>query len=289
MHCMFSGLRDVEIGDDMEVGLGNGFSLVKPNEFLLSAGDENWMTRQEFADGANVSRYFLYKHESPFPVKTCEEIKDIFYSGLLALQVLKPVRTLGIVFCGDCSPLDRFWLHSIERRPPMEPPPWARRKSFGQQLLKSAPSAIERVQQITKGKSAERKNAFILLQLGLEHFHPLIAALLWVMGLEAIFDSADKNDFKKKLCTYLGASTPVFLGWKTVEEIAIPLYTLRSKLPHGADLRKAACDQKYPVDLIAKHALPNSSEQVPFALLLSDAACYLLCQVLQKEIALSVP
>ena len=67
-------------------------------------------------------------------------------------------------------------------------------------------------------------------------------------------------------------------------EIAIDLYVLRNNLVHRADLRKAASDPKYPVDLTEKRILPDSSDQVPYALLLSEAACYLLCQVLQKEI-----
>ncbi len=290
MPCMFSGVRDVEVGDDAEVGLGNGFSLVKPSGFLLSARDSSWMTGAEFADGASVSRYLVYKHEPPFPKKTCEEIKDIFHCGLLALQVLKPVRTLGIVFYGDYTPSGAFSLQCIECRPPMEPGPWALNKTFDQELLKGAPSTIESIQQIIKGPGAERKNAFLLLELGLEHFHPLIAGLLWVMGLEAIFDSADRNDFKKKLCDCLGPSTRAFPDWggqqpkDTVEEIALDLYTLRSKLAYGVDLRKAASDRR-PVDLLEKRTLPNSSDPVPYALVLSEAACYLLCQVLQKEIA----
>lgn len=111
------------------------------------------------------------------------------------------------------------------------------------------------------------------------------------MGLEAIFNGANRNDFKKKLCDCLGPSTRAFPGWNaeqpadTVDEIAIDLYTLRSKLAHGVDLRKAASDPKFPVDLLAQRALPNSPDPVPYAWLLSEAACYLLCQVLQKEIA----
>jgi hypothetical protein len=153
------------------------------------------------------------------------------------------------------------------------------------------PSTIESIQRIMKGPSAERRNAFHLLQLGLEHFHPLIAGLLWVMGLEAIFDSCRKEDFKKKLCACLGPSTMVFPDWSaqqpdyTVKDIAIHLHTLRSKVAHGVDLRKAASDTKYPVDLLEMRTLPNSSDSMPYALLLSEAACYLLCQVLKKEIA----
>jgi hypothetical protein len=214
----------------------------------------------------------------------------------MALQLLKPIRTLGIVFYGHvydeaASARAVFSLEGIERRPPMEPGSWAWRKPFDQELLKKVPATIESVQQIMKGPKAERRNALILLQLGLEHFHPLIAGLLWVTGLEAIFDSGGKANFKQKLCDCLGENTLVFPDWHpqqrgwTVGGIAIDLYVLRNKLAHGADLRKAASDPKYPVDLIEKRALPDSLDQVPYALLLSEAACYLLCQVLQKEIA----
>ena len=288
-QCMFSGLRGVEVGDDAEVGLGNGFSLVKPNEYLLSARDHDSMTGREFADAASVSRYLVYKHKPLFRGTTYEELKAIFQCGLLALQVIKPVRTLGILFYGDYTPGSGFSLQCIERRPEMEPGPEALKKTFDQELLKLVPSTIESIRQIMKGTSAESRNAFILLQLGLEHYHPLIAGLLWVMGLEAIFDSGDKKVFKKKLRDCLGPSTRVFPDWNaqqpnyTVDDIAIDLYTLRNKLAHGADLRKAASDKKFPVDLIEKHTLPDSSEPA-YALILSEAACYLLCQVLRKEI-----
>jgi len=173
----------------------------------------------------------------------------------------------------------------------MEPGPWALEKTLDRELLKTAASTIESIQAIMKSPSAERRNAFHLLQLGLEHFHPLIAGLLWVMGLEAIFGSFGRNDFSKKLCDCLGPSTKIFPDWNanrpsyTVEETAIHLYTLRSKLAHGVDLRKAASDHKFPVDLIEKHTIRPSSEAVPYALILSEAACYLLCQILKKEIA----
>jgi hypothetical protein len=114
--------------------------------------------------------------------------------------------------------------------------------------------------------------------------------MLCVMGMEARFDSSDRNDFKKKLCACLGASTRVFPDWNaptfpqpnyTVEEIAIPLYVLRSKLAHGVDLRKAALERT-PVDLLKKVELISELEPRAHALFLSEAAYYLLCQVLQK-------
>jgi hypothetical protein len=166
-------------------------------------------------------------------------------------------------------------------------------EGFRHDLLGEAPLAIKGVLGLVNGPSAERRNAFILLQLGLEHFHPLIAGSLWVTGLEAIFDSDNRNDFKKKLCDSLGSSTKAFPAWNanqpayTIEDIAIHLYKLRSKVAHGVDLRKSASDPKYLVDLLEKHPLAHSFEEVPYALILSEAACYLLCQVLRKEIALA--
>ncbi len=300
MQSMFSGLRGIEAGEAAEVSLGGGFSLMKTNEYLLSARDKMDMTGREWDESANVSRYLVYKHETPpFPPKTYEgtyeEIKDGFLSGLMALQVLKPIKTLGILFYGQfydealAAPAV-FPLQRMERRPPMEPGPWACRKAFDQELLKRVPATIDSVQRIMKGPNAERRNAIILLQLGLEHFHPLVAGLLWVMGLEAIFDSGGKEKFKQKLCDCLGENALVFPDWHaqqrdwTVGAIAIDMYVLRNKLAHGADLRKAATDLKYPVNLTEKRTLPDSSDQVPYAVLLSEAACYLLCQVLQKEL-----
>jgi len=288
--CMFSGLRGIEAGDDAEVVLGSGFSLVKPNPYILSARDMSSMTGREYTDGSGVSRYLVYKHDPPLPAKTYGEVNNIFHSGMMAFQVLKPIRTLGLLFFGDYTPTGGFSLQTIERRPPMEPGEWASRKTFDQELLKQLPATIEGVHKVMSGPSAEKRNAFTLLQLGLEHFHPLVAGLLWVTGLEAMFDSFGKEEFGKHLCSCLGENTRVFPDWHaerrdwTVGSIATHLYVLRNKLAHGADLRKAAVDPKFPVDLIEKRTLPGSSEEVPYALLLSEAACYLLCGVLQKEI-----
>ena len=173
----------------------------------------------------------------------------------------------------------------------MKPGPWALKRTFDQELLEMVGPTIEGVRAIMEGPSVERKNAFHLLQLGLEHFHPLISGLLWVTGLEAIFNSGGKEKFSKKLRLCLGGNTRVFPDWHayrrdwTVKEIAVHLFILRNKLVHGADLRKAELEPKFPVDLIERLALPGLSEPVPRALLLSEAACYLLCQILKQELA----
>ncbi len=52
---------------------------------------------REAEDAASVSGIWFIEHEPPVPAKTYDEIKDIFHSGLIALHVLKPLRTMGIV------------------------------------------------------------------------------------------------------------------------------------------------------------------------------------------------
>jgi hypothetical protein len=69
---MFSGVRGIEAGDAAEVSLGSGFSLVKPNDYVLSARTKSDMTGREWEDGAKVSRYLVNKtsiRSRPKPTK----------------------------------------------------------------------------------------------------------------------------------------------------------------------------------------------------------------------------
>jgi hypothetical protein len=123
------------VGDEPVVNLGGGFSLVKPNAWILSAREKSTMTGNEFLAAADASRYLVYKHGMPVPGKTYAEITALFQCGLLALQVLKPVQTIGLVFYGDYAPSGGFSLQRIERRPPMEAGSWALDRCFDLELL----------------------------------------------------------------------------------------------------------------------------------------------------------
>jgi hypothetical protein len=269
-------------GDDC-IPLRDGLSLVRPHEQLLAHRWDEVQGRYEMEEEAKASRYLVCEYpqwmQGEELVATPERGANRFYAGLMAIQIIKPIRTLGFIYRRQ----------QIERRPPMQPGQWALMNKFDDTMLAQVPAMIDRVQPVMDGRSVEQRNALTLLQLGLEHFHPYIAGLLWMMGLEAIFDSGGKEAFKAKLCDCLGPQTQAFPNWHakpdaptfTVEEIAIPLFVLRNKLAHGADLRTAAADKKYPVDLTRRVSLTQETESVNYALLLSEAACYLLCQVLQ--------
>ena len=254
------------------------------------------MNSREFDEAARASRYLVRK--SPLPALGLgspddkEKSLEVFQNGLIAFQIIKPVQTLGFIFQGLELDGPAFNLETTYHRQPMDAGEWARMRAFDEEFFHKVPDMIRRVRQVMEGSSAEKKNAIIFLQLALEHMHPLIAGLLCVMGMEAIFDSENRNDFKNKLCNCLGPRTLAFPDWNsptpaptyTVDEVAIPVYMLRNKLAHGVDLRKAALDKTTPVDLTKMVTLVNFSGPRAHANLLSEAACYLLCQVLQNVI-----
>ncbi len=294
-RLVFTGLRSINIGDDDEVELIDGFSLLRPNDFLLSARDHYGMTQGEYDDAAKASCYLVHKRATSILEPEVPHDTETIQNGLVAFQIIKPVQTLGFTFHGRDRGNAIFSGELWERRPPVVTGQWARMRRFDRYLLDRVPPMIKRVAAVMQGVNVERKNAIIFLQLGLEinSYHQLIAGLLWVTGMEAIFDSQGRNDFKAKLCDCLGPTTLVFPDWNRptappppykVEELAIPIYMLRNKLAHGADLRTAAGDKTTPVDLTKKVTLVDFLEPRSHALLLSEAACYLLCQVLQKTI-----
>jgi hypothetical protein len=281
IHTALLGIA--EEGDD-EILLSEGLSLVRPNARLLAYRWDWAQTKGEIEQEEKASRYLLCQYPSLVEGENLDAAPERganrFYSGLMAIQVIKPIRTLGFIYRRQ----------QIERRPPMEPGQWARINKFDVEMLARVPAMIDRIQPVMAGKNVEHKNALTLLQFGLENFHPYVASLLWVMGLESIFDSETRHDFKKKLCDCLGPKTPAFPNWHlrsdaptyTVEDVAIPLYMLRNKLAHGADLRKAASDKSTPVDLTSKMQLIRSLEPTAYALHLGEAASHLLVRCCKR-------
>lgn len=285
-------------GED-EIPLAGGLSLVRPNDRLTSGSWSHAVNQMDEVEIKTASRFLVCRYEQPAETERSRAARNTAYellrSGLMALQVIKPVRTLGYMHHGSTG--DSFGFERsqyvpthIYYRPQMRPGRWARMNAFDDAMLAQVPAMISRVRGAFSSADVPRANALTFLQLGLENEHPFVAGLLWVTGLEAIFDSGGKEQFKRKLCDYLGAQTLAFPNWHlkadappyTVEEVAIPLFVLRNKLAHGADLRSAATDIRHPVDLTARVNLTQGSTAITQALLLSEAACHLLCQVLQR-------
>jgi hypothetical protein len=296
IETIFTAIDRVAVTGADEIPLVDGLSLIRPNDRLTSGSWSHTVNQMDELDIKAASRFLFCRYEDDGAGNDARrKAYDLLRSGLMAFQVIKPVRTLGYVHHGSSG--DKFGFDRsqyvpthIYYRPQMRPGRWAKMNEFDDAILGQVPAMIARVHAAFTGTDIPHANALTFLQLGLESEQPYIAALLWVSGLEAIFDSRRRDEFKNKLCGCLGPQTPAFPNWHskpvappyTVEEIATPLFVLRNKIAHGADLRTAATEAKDPVDLMARVNLIQGSTATTQALLLSEAACYLLCQVLQK-------
>ena len=185
-ETVHTALLGIAKGGDDSIPLSDGLSLLRPNDQLLAYRWDWAQGKGEIEDEAKATRYLVCEYPQWLPGETVgaapERGANRFYSGLMAIQVIKPIRTLGFVYRRQ----------QIERRPPMEPGQWAMMNKFDDAMLARVPAMIDRIQPVMDGRNVEQKNALTLLQLGLEHFHPYIAGLLWITGLEAIFDSGGK-------------------------------------------------------------------------------------------------
>jgi len=292
---IYTGIRYLHLEPIDEVLLTDEMSLVMPNQLLLSGRDHFSMNEREYGEAETISRFLVCRYRLPLFSSAESEARAkaeaAFTSGLMAFQIVNPVETLGFVYRGVHSGGSVLDSVVVERRLPMEGGDWPRSRRFGADLLASVIKTIPKVRAVLDGTSVERKNAVIFLQLGLESYHPLIAGLLWVTGMEAIFESRNRYQFSEKLCNCIGADTLVFPDWNDltespliVKDVSIALYMLRSKIAHGADLRTAATDKTTPVDLLKKVRLNESPQETNYSILLSQAALFLLCQVLQKTL-----
>lgn len=292
-HLTFTGLRGVDLDGNIEIAFSDEFFLSARTPKLVAVLEDSfWMGKAEKEiDMRSVDCFFCLKSINPL---TTDLEANRFQNALMALQIVKPVSSIGYIFQGTAVGNGCLAVNHTERRPPMFAGEWAQLRRFDPGLIDQSKELMPKVLARMNSGSAEQRNSVILLQLALEHFHPLVKGLFAVMGLEALFDSQNRNDFKEKLCQRLGHLTPVFPDWNSpsvlppkysVGEIALHLYTLRSKIAHGVDLRKAAQDKNVPVDLTGRVELIEQLELRSYAVLLSEAALYILCLVLQKELA----
>jgi len=275
-----------------EMDLESGFSLMKVNDSIRCGWDHHFMSNENYEDAERCGAYLVFRRlHDVLATDEMAGCNQELQNGLAAFQIIKPTHSLGFIFQCEQWNGPLLSLKTAEHRPSQNPGQWASMREFDDDLRSQVPSMIARVRKTMNGSNVENKNSVILMQLALEHMHALIGGLLHVMGMEAIFDSSNRTDFRHKLCDCLGASTLVFPDWNsptmpqpkyTVEELAIPIYMLRNKLAHGADLRKASLDKSTPVDLVRKVELIPELEPRAHAYLLAEAACYLHCQVLQK-------
>lgn len=274
--------------------LGGNLSLVRADDQLLAARSELFLSKVQFTDVGNAGWFLVLTiPESSFAPVNVPEAVERLLDALMAFQIVKPVGTLGLIFGGVEHEGTLRWQTTNDRRWGMVAGPWAQLRTFDDSLFDKVLAIADRVREAMVGSNIAVKNAVHLLQLSLEHPHPYISCLLAVTGIEAVLNSNDRWDFEKKLCDLLGPSSLAFPDWNspqfpalkyTVKDLAVHLYTLRSKIAHGANLVTAAQDKNSPVDLSAFREYIPESDPVRYAALLGESSIYLLGRVLQTVV-----
>jgi hypothetical protein len=296
-------IRGIDLGDRTEAQLADDLSLVASHEqFRAIANDLGPCLSSIQSNDVGNAKWFLVLRVPQTQLRSVDVPQCIEHlqDALMAFQIVKPIETYGLIFHGIEQLGDQVrWQGVTDRRWPMIAGEWARLRAFDEPLLNEVRTILSRVREVMKGRDIAKRNGIHSLQLALEHPHPYVACLLAVMGMEAILDSCDRLDFERKICDLLGATTPAFPDWNvpdfsppkySVKDLAVHLYTLRSKVAHGVDLKKAAHDKNSPVDLLeykeyivtGSSGYDQRSEPVQYAMLLGEAAIYLLGRVLQK-------
>jgi hypothetical protein len=207
IKTVFTAVDRVAMNGDDEIPLVDGLSLVRPNDQLVSGRWSNTVNQMDEAEIKAASRFLVCRYEEPDDKNSWnakqKRAYDLLRSGLMAFQVIKPIRTFGYSHygsSGDCFGFDssQYVPTFIYYRPQMRPGRWAMVNEFDDAMLAKMPDMIMRIQSAFVGPDVPHANALTFLQLGLESEQPLIAGLLWVTGLEAIFDSRRRDEFKKK-------------------------------------------------------------------------------------------
>ena len=89
----FTGLVGVELGKDPEVQLSDGFLLSAKTPRLCAALDEGYMgSIQKMWWTPRLDAFFCLRSEYSIPRN---REMERFQDGLMALQITKPVQTLG--------------------------------------------------------------------------------------------------------------------------------------------------------------------------------------------------
>lgn len=290
----FTGIRGVELSPGTEFPLAKGLSIIPTSPFILSrwcCDDLNLHQQQAMK---NVGHYLVYKSPT-LPRDPIDErrARNRLLTALIAIQIVKPSRTLGSVLQLIEKDSGEPSIGPSEARSPMDPGQWPSLRHLDTPLLEQSVGTIAKVDAVMAGTDVRMKNAINLFQLALEHHHPAIACLLAVASVEACLDTRNAAGFERGLCDLLGARSPVFPDWNrpefehppyTVEQLGFTLHRLRSTIVHGNDLRSATGKNGETIDFRQLQDFVDEERKPTYVQLLCEASICLTCQVLAKSL-----
>ena len=133
----FTGLRGVDLDSNTKIAFSDEFFLSTRTSQLAAVLDDSfWIGKAEKEiDMKSVDSFFCLKSIRPLPT---DREANRFQNALMALQILKPVPSIGYIFQGTAIGESYISVNHTERRPPMFAGEWSQLRPQLDRILKSA-------------------------------------------------------------------------------------------------------------------------------------------------------
>jgi hypothetical protein len=172
---------------------------------------------------------------------------DDLRTAMLAFQIWAPKGWPGTIINTERTETGSLKVESVRCAEPYVTTRWGDALSLKNLLVSELGCLIDGVQSALDLPSAESKNPFQYLEIGLQtavnHFKA--GALLWMIGVDSLLGAQRESFFESRLCRLLGEQTRVFpddsVGRRpayTVRDVAADIYKMRNQIAHGDRVRE---------------------------------------------------
>lgn len=237
-----------------------------------------------------TERWLVYDYESALggrPSGPEERLATTF----IALQVVAPTGCEHFVMFTNTldSQYSNLTLHTRNR---LNACGWARLLGWDEAASDQVCRVVDGIWQATVDKQVRFLNPMRLFEQGLYARDPYMQTLLWVMGLDGLLMATKKELFVNRLCSLIGATTPVFPALKhaalvcrsySVKDLAGEMYELRSVIAHGRPVPEKFWKPLPDIEVTRFEELPYRG-MVALREVVAEGAVLLLSGALRKII-----
>lgn len=203
--------------------------------------------------------------------------------AIYAVQILVPIGASNLVLLYGRTE-DGLALVTVQHRQRYLGTQWARMCDVPASFGADVPLLVERVHAAFQKPVLRLQIPVWLLEQGLLASDRHIRILLWATGLDGVMRAGGVAAFGERLCSLLGAPSPVFPSAGpvrpacTVQDVAEDLYLLRTEMAHGLPFHERFRKQRAFVEAAGFEGLAI----LRYDHLLEECAGFLLCRALRE-------
>ena len=236
------------------------------------------------------TRYWLCASRPP--KSRLEDVDDLYEAArqaMYALQIFHPSGAQNIYLAFHPKP-DGWDLIGSQRPANMCSTIISRLTSAERRGLSSSTfdPIYAGVSRAFERKIVRLQNPILLLEQGTQTGNPVLAMLMFVMGLDMLFMAGDKISFVKRVAGFLGLNSFVFpqissFDWQpalNVGEIIGDLYDFRNIIAHGREIPKVPFREEHEMRRTTGELMIY--ERRGYAETLTEAGLFVLTEVLRR-------